>query len=220
MLSPDKTYLFLDASSVMVQAGLWRDGRWLAYRNGKGQALESIFTLIDSCLEEARIKLEAVGGFIHGEGPGSVLGIRLAAMAIRGWLALPAWQRATVHSCRSLPLAAVLIREKYQPDSPFHVVAEARQTRWNLLRSDSDTIEEAEPATLEALLPPLYHLRQRKAWNTPPAHAVPVDNSLMEHPELLNTPGLLSAVEQPGLYLVSEQTFRTWTPERHRASPS
>ncbi len=212
----DRLYLFLDASSVSAQAGLWRGGQWLAYRTEQSPALESIFSLVEGCLRDSGRKLEAVQGFIHCEGPGSVLGIRLAAMAIRSWLALPAWEQAEVLTCRSLELSAALVAAKQKNDTPFHVIAEARQTRWNLLTHPDSKITEVEPEALETLTGPIYHLRQRKSWHTPPAHAEPITNDLREHPELLTTPGLLRPAEAPGLYLVNEPSYRTWTPARHK----
>ncbi|MGE9293276.1 MAG: hypothetical protein ACQKBW_06665 [Puniceicoccales bacterium] len=215
-MTPNRIYLFLDASSVQVQAGLWCDSRWLSIKSQESPALESIFSLVKDCLDEANLKLEQVGGFIHCEGPGSVLGIRLAAMAIRSWQALPAWADAESLACRSLSLAAALISATEQPEEPFHIIAEARQTRWNLLTCPDGEIAEVEPEVIDALAAPIYHLRQRKSWHTPPERAVPVLNDLSAHPELLASPGLLSPVEAPGLFLVNEATYRTWTPERHR----
>ncbi|MDP0494785.1 MAG: hypothetical protein Q7Q73_01130 [Verrucomicrobiota bacterium JB024] len=210
--------LFLDASSVTVQAGLWRDNRWLAHRAEECPALESIFSLVEGCLNDAGETLEAVGRFVHCEGPGSVLGIRLAAMAIRTWRALPAWEHTELLTCRSLPLAAALIARTERADgATFHVIAEARQTRWNVLPCPGGTIAEVEPDAIDALTGAIYHLSQRKSWHTPPAHAVPVSNNLSAHPELLSVPGLLAPADAPGLFMVSEATYRTWTPERHRA---
>ncbi|MBC2596423.1 hypothetical protein H5P28_19310 [Ruficoccus amylovorans] len=212
----DRLYLYLDASSVSVQAGLWRKGCWLAYRSENSPALESIFTLVQGCLDDAAQPLDAVQGFVHCEGPGSVLGIRLAGMAIRSWLALPAWAGAEVLAFRSLDLTAALVAASRQPEGTFHVISEARQTCWNLLTVPGGDIVEVEPEALDALAGPVFYLRQRKSWHTPPAGAEAIANDLSSHPELLASPGLLSPVEAPGLYRVNEPSYRTWTPERHR----
>ncbi len=218
MCNSREPLLFLDASSVTVQAGLWRDGAWLAYRSAEAPALESIFVLVKDCLDDAGICMEAVKGFLHCAGPGSVLGIRLAAMAIRTWRALPDWQDAPVYACRSLPLVAALIRHTREPKADFHLIAESRQSRWNHLASTApEAIEEIEPEALDALKPPIYHLRQRKAWHEPPPAAVAITADLHACPELITAPGLFTPTEAPDLYQVNAPAFKTWTPERHRA---
>lgn len=77
--------LFIDASAPQVQTGLWLGGRWLAHRSVQAAALEEIFRSVQSLLTEAKLPFSALGGFIHNEGPGSILGIRLGAMALRVW---------------------------------------------------------------------------------------------------------------------------------------
>ena len=218
VISSDHTHLFLDASSVTVQAGLWHNGQWLAYRAAQAPALESIFVLVRDCLDDAGLGMEDVKGFLHCEGPGSVLGIRLAAMAIRAWRALPDWHEAPVFACRSLPLVAALIRHTREPEADFHLIAESRQTRWNHLTSTAPkTVEEVEPEALEALTPPVYHLRQRKAWHEPPEGAIAITSDLRTCPELISQPGLFIPTDAPDLYQVNAPSFKTWTPERHRA---
>ncbi|MEM9227076.1 MAG: hypothetical protein AAGA45_03825 [Verrucomicrobiota bacterium] len=215
-MKSDAPALFLDASSTLIQVGLWQEGRWLAYRAERGQPLEIIFTLTQQCLTEASLSLDSVETFIYNEGPGSVLGIRLSAMAIEGWRALPAWKGTPVYAVKSLPMAASLI-EKTQPvGGPYHVIAESRQGRWNVYASVGGLITEIEPEELADLQLPIFHLSQRKTWHEPPAQATAVDVNLAEHAELLGRPGLLHPVERPGVFQVNTPTYQTWTPERHR----
>lgn len=81
----DVPLLFIDASAPRVQAGVWQGGRWLAYRCMEAPALEEVFRSVSLLLKEAELRFTDLGGFIHNEGPGSILGIRLAAMALRIW---------------------------------------------------------------------------------------------------------------------------------------
>lgn len=77
--------LFVDASAPLVQVGVWQDGAWLAHLCVDAPALEAIFHTVRTVLAQADVPLAGIGGFIHNEGPGSILGIRLGAMALRVW---------------------------------------------------------------------------------------------------------------------------------------
>ena len=83
-----QTLLVLDASHPDVFVGLMQAGRWIAIEHDKAPALDSIFSLSERCLNAAELGISEVSGFIHCAGPGSMLGIRLSAMAIKTWRAL------------------------------------------------------------------------------------------------------------------------------------
>lgn len=149
--------LFVDASAPLVQVGVWQDGAWLAHLCVDAPALEAIFHTVRTVLAQAGVPLAGIGGFIHNEGPGSILGIRLGAMALRVWAlggqagagstgsagnaaaGLPVW------AVRSLPLLAAKVAACAGTDGAaqngtassgagigaFAVVSEFRQGLWN-----------------------------------------------------------------------------------------
>src|SRR4051812_43704077 len=76
--------LFLDAASARIQVGVWEKAGEGAWRTSDEEAGIGIFR----CLAELGIRPDAVGAFIFSDGPGSILGVRTVAMAIRTWTLL------------------------------------------------------------------------------------------------------------------------------------
>jgi tRNA threonylcarbamoyladenosine biosynthesis protein TsaB len=213
------SWLLLDASGVTVRAGVWQNARWLAWRESEAPALEAVFAGVQAVLAEARVPLAELGGYMYIEGPGSVLGLRVAAMAIRGWqtdaAARPGGKTKPVLACGSLPLAAALALAGGTPP-PFGVFTEARQRHWHVLEVNGseggqDGIQPVREV-LENELPSgtLFHLPARKAWHKAPPHARPLPASLRDHPEILSRPDLFRLVETPTPYAVNPPTYKKW----------
>src|SRR5438128_653507 len=81
MLADFGSVLLLDAASARVQVGLLhRDqpARWASSDDESGVA-------VFRCLEQLSIEPAEAGAFVFCDGPGSVLGVRTVAMAIRTW---------------------------------------------------------------------------------------------------------------------------------------
>jgi len=219
MFDAKNSWLLLDASGVTVRVGVWQNSRWLGWSKSEAGALEGLFTGTNTVLAEAGLKWEEIGGYLYVEGPGSVLGLRLAAMAIRAWQVDDA-ARANgkcrpVWSCGSLHLAAALIlADGARP--PFTVFTDARQGFWQIM--EVKTNDPAELSTLtpqevnEAELPTgqLFHLPARKAWHRAPEQARPLPSSLREHPEVLMLPLLFRAVETATPYAGHAPEYKKW----------
>ena len=111
--------LLLDASSARVQAGWLEGGGRARWASASAEAGEGVFR----CLEELAIDPAKAGAFVHCEGPGSVLGVRVAAMALRVWrVATP----IPMFAYRSLELVA---RAAGRPGAS--VIADARRGSWH-----------------------------------------------------------------------------------------
>ena len=83
MLTSNKASLVIDGSGSSVFAGLLdADKQWLTKIEHVGAPLEELFPVIQLALFESGLSLNDIGGYIYCEGPGSVLGLRLCAMAI------------------------------------------------------------------------------------------------------------------------------------------
>jgi len=209
----DAPVLVIDAASPRCFVGVWRAGAWLAAESLDSPALEGIFAGVDGCLSGAGLALEEVAGFVHGEGPGSILGIRLSAMAIRAWRVLPAWRDAPVWSFGSLHWAAAA-RAAEGFAAPAAVISEFRHGKWNCLRAGASEVVAIDAGELAALPAPLVYVRQRKAWGKPPDHAVEWAPDWRQHAGTLAAPGLLRSVAAPGVFVAEEAEFKKWTPER------
>src|SRR5689334_6109232 len=76
--------LFLDAASSRVQVGVWnRDGAG-AWQTSEEEAGTGVFR----CVGQLGCNVAEAGAFVFSDGPGSILGVRTVAMALRTWTLL------------------------------------------------------------------------------------------------------------------------------------
>lgn len=214
-LPADTPLLLIDAGAPRCFVGLWQNGRWLAHASPEAAALEGVFAGVEQILCDAKLALADVGGFIHNEGPGSILGIRLSAMAIRTWRALPQWREAPVWAFGQLHFAAAVYQAKYD-ETAVNVISEFRQGRWNYLAAGAMRVVAIEQAEAERVPSPLVYVRQRKNWQPAPKHAIEWSPEWPACADLLATPGLLHRVDQPEVFITEEAEFAKWSGERHR----
>lgn len=133
--------LLLDAASLKIQVG-WFPGphldspRWHA---AEGEAGTELFRGFEAIGAEPG----AAGAFAFCEGPGSVLGIRTAAMAIRAWCAL---RPRPVFAYRSLALLAEATSKKGPAAAAFPATAGAELNPAAKATSKGDTAAAAFPA--------------------------------------------------------------------------
>jgi tRNA threonylcarbamoyladenosine biosynthesis protein TsaB len=214
---PSAPTLVIDGSGAAVFVGvLGQDGNWLAQSEQASAPLESLFPSVEATLEAAQLTLADLRSFIYCEGPGSVLGLRLCAMAIETWSRLHP-QSAHYFAYNSLQLTAALICLKTPELDDALLVSDWKKGTWNAV-----TIQNGQPgpttvaddASIAGWSGPLYHLPQRKGWQKPPTNAIPVEYSPQRLPEVLHLPKPTEGVE---LYASGINVFQKWTPERHRA---
>ena len=75
--------LVLDASSPMTQVGIPGKTHWRAMKKAGEQAMESLFRCCAELFEEINQNLKEVDAVFYCEGPGSTLGLRIAAAFTR-----------------------------------------------------------------------------------------------------------------------------------------
>jgi tRNA A37 threonylcarbamoyladenosine modification protein TsaB len=220
------TWLLLDAAGPRVQTGVLRGGRWLAFTAAPGAALDLLFAQTDAGLARAGLPLAAIDGFIYGRGPGSMLGLRLAAMAIATWreLAAAAAGPAVDHPrpllvYHSLEAAARLLRHAGAA-VPLGMLAPWRRDRHHWLHLAADGACErgarADSDALPAGAPP-YWLDLRSAADRPaPEGVVPTAYDLEQLPLLPDLARLLEPADQPVPWIAENPSYALWTPQRHR----
>ncbi len=215
--SPTAPTLVIDGSGSAVFAGvLGQDGNWLAQSEQDGAPLESLFPSVETTLEAAQLTLADLRSFIYCEGPGSVLGLRLCAMAIETWSRLHP-ESAHYFAYNSLQLTAALICVDTAGLDNALLVSDWKKGAWNAVQIQNGQpgpTEVADDATIANWTGPLYHLPQRKGWQKPPANATPVQYSPQRLAEILHLPKPTQSIE---LYASGINVFQKWTPERHRA---
>ena len=210
------TWLLIDAAGPITIAGLVADGRWVAKQCGDGDFLEWFHPALEVLLRSTGRQLAELAGALYASGPGSTLGLRLAAMYLRTLLHLPALEHWGCLQYQNLELAAAAVDAK---TAARGVVAPWRRDRWHRTRLvdqataafTNDWID-PEDAVQGGLLgvalgrrPP----REPAGYNWIP---YPMDRI----PEVLTAvPGLLHPVNYPTPYLAEEPEFARWSRERH-----
>ncbi len=211
--------LVLDPCTIHVQAGVLRAGQPPLWHSGGDDSSIHLFAAAEICLKAANLRPSQVGAYVFCDGPGSQLGIRTAAMALRTWQALrPA--PAPVFAYRSL-LVAALAHAQTHP-GPFAVVADARRDSWHAVRVAADgsatEVLRAARAELGDWSEPLLTPTGFRAWAQPPRPAGTCDYDCATMFGALAERPLLTAVAEPEPWLSAPITYKTWTGERHRAA--
>jgi tRNA threonylcarbamoyladenosine biosynthesis protein TsaB len=207
LLAAHPVALLLDAASARTQVGLLTPDpreaqRWVSSDDEAGVAL---FAGAERLLAESGRRIADVGAFLCCEGPGSVLGIRTAAMALRTWRVL---NPAPVFAYRSLDLVAHALG-----DPAASVIADARRDSWHVVRLGAP-LRRVPTAELRGGLIMPEHFRN---WTPLPEG---VRRTPYDVPELLAAlpdADLFRQTDEPDAFLHEEPSYVTWTPQVHQA---
>jgi tRNA threonylcarbamoyladenosine biosynthesis protein TsaB len=194
--------LLLDAVSERIQVGLWTvdGGRWAESTEEAGQGLFR-------CVDELGVDPAAVAAFAFCEGPGSILGIRTAAMAIRTWCAL------APRPCFRYQSLAVVSAGLGNP--AMNIVADARRENWHVFHPGSPLrrVPRAE-LTGPCVMPEGF-----RSWSAAPEGLTTQPYRLQDlftRPEVAGA-DLFTPTDAPDAFLHEEPEYVTWTPQIHRA---
>ena len=211
--------LLVDASSYRVQVGLVGDRSWEAFYCSETESLEAIFSGVAHCLKSAAVHLDRLHAFALCSGPGSVLGIRLAAMAVETWRRIQPFEGPTLYDYRSLEAAAaLLIHSGATP--PFHVLAAFRQGMWHCLTvpdiARTGSIRSLPEGELRDLAGKHYQVLQRRDDPAPPVSAETFAYDLACLPRVVDTNGgIFRPVEAPEFFAGGRLPYRKWPRGRH-----
>jgi len=208
LLAKHPTLLLIDSASARVQVGLWTKGeieppRW---RTSDTEAGTGVFECVEALLNESGLRITQVNAFVFCEGPGSVLGIRTAAVALRSWRVIaPA---AATYAYQSLDLVA---RSLNRPE--VNVIADARRDTWHVMRTGS-SLQRVPSAELHGELVMPEHFRH---WTPLPAGLKTTRYDLPELLAGLPDADLFRSVTAPDAFTHEEPSYVTWTPQIHQA---
>jgi tRNA threonylcarbamoyladenosine biosynthesis protein TsaB len=166
LLADHKNVLILDAASTQTQVGLMRLSATAFWQRTPDEAGRGMFEGSERILSESGLRLEDIGAFVFCEGPGSMLGVRTVAMALRTWVTL---NSRAVFSYQSLAIAARATWHEGEKRK-FAVVADARRDTWHLQQINV----EGQLAPLQRVpatgLPEgeLFTPENFRSWATPP----------------------------------------------------
>lgn len=204
ILARHEPVLLLDAASAQVQVG-WLGAnphtppRWTESNAEAGVALFQ-------CIESLNVNVDDVRAFVFCSGPGSVLGVRTSAMAVRAWNALNPRPTFSYHGL------AVVAHALGRPEAT--IVADARRESWH-----SFSLARGLARVPTAELPPhLVMPAGFRTWSATPANIEEVPYSLATLlPRVMDVPTLLEPAESPDAFLHETPSYVTWTPQIHRA---
>ena len=216
---PGRLSLVVDGSGASVFAGILKaDGQWVAQIQQKEAPLEGLFPAVEAVLYAAQVEISQIQNFIYCEGPGSVLGLRLGAMAIQTWGHLSG-ARVRYFAFNSLELMASLILSDTPATNRALLISDWKKDVWN-----SILIEEGERGSIKTIddrtvndwsAGPLFYLPQRKGWRQIPENALTLEYSPHRLSEVME---LLKETKKIELYASAMNVFQKWVPLRHRAT--
>ena len=194
--------LLIDAASSQVQVGHWeatgRD-RWATSADEAGVA-------VFECIRKLGVDLETIAAFAFCDGPGSVLGVRTSAMALRTWGVLK--QRPMFAYCSLALVAHALARPE------LAVIADARRDAWHHFQIGRGLrrVPTAEITGGEFVMPENF-----RHWTPLPPQVTRVPYSVAELLPRATEADLFLATDAPDAFLHEEPNYVTWTPRIHRA---
>jgi tRNA threonylcarbamoyladenosine biosynthesis protein TsaB len=197
--------LLLDASSARIQVGWIERGGKSRWHSADDEAGVAIF----QCIEAMARNPTDAASFVFCDGPGSILGIRTTAMAIRTWNVL---SQRPVYAYASLTLLAHSLG-----DTEATVIADARREAWHAYRRGHQLCRvSARDLPANLIMPENF-----RHWSPLPANVRIMPYSVAELLPRVQDVKLFRPTESPDAFLHEEPSYVTWQPQIHRApSPS
>ena len=197
----------LDAASTIIHAGYAAGGVSPQWQSTETEAIEGVFSLAGNL----KINANEIGAFVFCEGPGSILGIRAVAMALRTWTAL---RPCSVYTYRSLELLAA---QNHEPGTA--IICDARRNRWHRVITTSDSARVAmDRCATDELSPPIAMPSGFRTWTREPdlpIERLPYQPARLAD-DLIDVP-LLNTCTEPDAFLHEDPSYTRWTPKVHRA---
>lgn len=224
LLDAHPVLLVVDTCSTRADAALWlnhsadraTDTTARAFSPShhssvEGEAAQALPRAVASVLSAAGLGVAQLDAVAFCTGPGSVLGIRLAAASVRVWRTVR--PGLAVYGYLSLPLLAT------HPDARgCTVVADARRETWHAVRPVSharvERIPSASLATAGALVTPASFRR----WSALPANNPPRELPYDPAQLIASAPDtdLFNPEPDPDAFMHEQPSYATWNPQVHQ----
>ncbi len=212
----DRPSLLLDASTPCIQAGLLASGNWIKLLQMRGDATTCIPELLDKLFAEGGTKADSLGALIYCEGPGSLLGLRLAAMYIETLRALPENGELPIYAYGSLH-AALHMPQALESSESIAVASPVRKGTHCALRSGEAELLTLPSAELPRLASTVFHIAQRQLPEAP-EDCKALDYDLRPIAAAFDVRGgLLRKVERAEPFSPQPSEYKLWDGNRHRA---
>ena len=215
LLAHHRRILVLDAASQSTQAGLLRPGLPGIWHRTPDEAGNGIFAGTDAVLKSAGLTLKDIDAFAYCEGPGSMLGTRTIAMALRTWQVL---HPRPAYAYQSLAVAGR--GEWTQNPRAFAVIADARRDTWHVQPVGADgslaPLQRVPLADLPAgeLVTP----ENFRAWAALPRPAATAGYDLEKVFPALGDEDFFHASEAPDAFQHEAPAYKKWSAQVHSAA--
>lgn len=215
LLAAHGSILVLDAASQRVQIGLLRTGQSTLWEHTADEAGRGLFRGTETVLARAGASLDDIAAFAYCEGPGSMLGTRTIAMALRTWLVL---KPRPVFAFQSLALAGCA--EWRRAPRPFAVIADARRESWHVqpVAADGRLGTAARLPTQELPAGELLMPAGFRVWSKPPAQLASCDYDLAALTTASGDAELFRPIEAPDALQHEAPEYKKWTAQPHSAA--
>ena len=211
---PEEAFpLVVDASTNHVQVGIPEAKNWQCLARVEEQALEGLFLATEKILQDSKKEISQVRSVYYCEGPGSTLGLRLAAAFVRTLKWSQPRADFKVFTYNALDLGSLLVSSKNSfIQAPFRVGFRfVRFPHSNPLEAEKKIVPQDEAFSE---YPDSFHLPDIRKRSTPvmPEQTINYD--------LTNLNGLadLNLVSKPCSsilpYSPKAPEFKKWTPRQ------
>jgi len=210
MIEANRIYLLVDASSPTLYTGILKDGNWAALCSCGGDTLEQLMPLANRTLKEANVALKDIDGICYCEGPGTLLGLRLSAMAVNAWHVLLGRDKpVALYAYKSLTAAGL---SNLQAD---YIISPFRRENYNCYSVKRGELKLIDADTAKQLEGTVLYLQQRRLKQEIPAEWTPANYSPKAFPEICQSEGFLRAVDLADAWVPEETEYVRWTQARH-----
>lgn len=214
-----KPCLVIDAAGPLSLVGITEQGRWRALTPSEGPSMENLDERVRGTLRSAGLSLEELEGAWYAEGPGSTLGLRLAAMFLQILRQKPGLSHWSLSTYNNLEVSAAACLEA-PPRRVCTLHAPWKKGFYHRARLNGperpialDTCTGDELAEPE---PSFVRLGLKRASIPPGATEIPYPYSRI--PELVALhPALLRPVSILQPYSPVPPDFARWEGKRHSA---
>ncbi len=215
LLASHSRLLVLDAASTRVQVGLLRTSAPAVWRGFDDEAGTGTFAGTEAVLREGGSKLDDIGAFVFCEGPGSMLGTRTVAMALRTWQVL---KPRPAYAYQGLAVAGRLVWT--QSPRGFAVIADARRDTWHVQPIGADGRLAPLQRVAAAALPPgeLLTPENFRAWAPPLRPAAICSYDLAKIFPTLGDGDYFRPVEAPDSFQHEAPEYKKWSAQVHSAA--
>lgn len=175
-----------------------------------GEASSALPAVVAKALDEAALPLRSLDAIAFCSGPGSVLGIRLAAASLRAWRALR--PDLALYAYPSLPLLATA-------HPALAIIADARRETWHAVKAGSPATLLRVPSAEVPGLGPIGTPASFRRWSSLPEGTSVAELHYAPAALLAASPdaAFFEPAAEPDAFMHETPAYATWTPQIHRS---